>query len=250
MKKLLPVALGFLLAFSLSASLAFSAEEQHWGYSGAYSPENWHKADPSFAMCKEGKNQAPINIEPRYDVALPALELRYGRKGETVLNNGHTIQVPFSNGNSLTVAGGAVYSLQQVHFHTPSENTLAGRSFLLEAHFVHQDENGNMLVLAVFYKDGEKNPGLEPLWAAMPQAAGRTAKLTEKFDPMSILPASLDYIYFNGSLTTPPCWEGVRWCALKTPLTVSQDQAQALRNAMKGPNNRPVQPVNARPVLN
>jgi carbonic anhydrase len=249
MKEFLPVSLGFLLASFFFAYPALSAEEHHWGYSGLYNPEDWHKADPSFALCKEGKNQTPININPQYDVVLPDLELSYGQKGETILNNGHTVQVPFPEGNSLTVAGGAVYSLLQVHFHTPSENTLEGRSFPLEAHFVHQDAKGNLLVLAVLYQDGEKNPGLESLWESMPRVAGGTEQLPEKFDPMSILPASMEYMYFNGSLTTPPCDEGVRWCVLKTPLTVSRDQAGALLAVMHGPNNRPLQPVNARPVL-
>ena len=249
MKKYLQSVLGVFLACLILASPTLAAEGHHWGYTGEFSPENWHKAGPSFGLCQEGKNQTPIDIKPHYDVALPALNLLYTHKGESILNNGHTIQVPFPSGNSLTVTGDKAYSLLQVHFHSPSENTLNGESFPMEAHFVHKDNDGNLLVLAVFFKEGEANPGIAALWKNMPQAANQTAKLSQAFDPMSILPSSMDYIYFNGSLTTPPCSEGVRWCVLKTPLTVSKEQAEALLKIMKGPNNRPLQPANARPVL-
>jgi carbonic anhydrase len=250
MKKILRPSPGaLLLACLLLAAPVLAAEGPHWGYAGAFDPRNWHKADPSFGLCRDGKNQTPVNIRPQYDVALPDLHILYDRKGESVLNNGHTIQVPFPAGNSLTVAGDRAFSLVQVHFHAPGENVLNGRSFLMEGHFVHRDNEGNLLVLAVFYQEGAENPGIASLWKDMPQAAGRTAKLSQPFDPKSILPANLDYAYFNGSLTTPPCSEGVRWCVLKTPLTVSKAQAEALVKVMKGPNNRPLQAINARPVL-
>ena len=248
MKEYIQSFVGVLLACLILVSPALAAEGHHWGYTGEFSPENWHKADPSFGLCQEGKNQTPIDIKADYDVALPALNLAYDHKGESVLNNGHTIQVSFPSGNSLTV-GDRVFSLLQVHFHSPSENTLNGQSFPMEAHFVHKDSEGNLLVLAVFFKEGEANPGMAALWKDMPKAANQTAKLSQAFDPKSILPASMDYIYFNGSLTTPPCSEGVRWSVLKTPLTVSKEQAEELLKVMKGPNNRPLQPANARPVL-
>ena len=249
MKKYCCACLGVFLACLVLACPAPAAEGHHWGYAGEFDPANWHKADPAFGLCQDGRNQTPIDIKPRYDVALPALKLLYDYKGESVLNNGHTIQVPFPSGNGLTVIGDRAFSLLQVHFHSPSENTLNGQSFPMEAHFVHKDNDGNLLVLAVFFTEGEANPGIASLWEHMPRQAGKTAKLPEPFDPMRILPASMDYIYFNGSLTTPPCSEGVRWCVLKTPLTVSKAQAEALVAVMHGPNNRPLQPANARPVL-
>jgi carbonic anhydrase len=250
MKRNLSLCFGVLLACILLPSALSAAEGGHWGYSGEFDPANWHKADPAFRQCGEGRNQTPVNLEPRYDVELPPLRLNYARQGESVLNNGHTIQVTFPDGNSLSVGGDRNFALQQVHFHSPGENMLRGRPFLLEAHFVHGDKEGNLLVLAVFFREGEENPGLASLWEHMPQEANRTARLPRgAFDPLSILPVSLDYIYINGSLTTPPCSEGVRWCVLKTPLTASREQAEALVRVMRGPNNRPLQAVNARQVL-
>jgi carbonic anhydrase len=249
MRRMLSVCTGIFFVFSLFFTSAALAEGgHHWGYKGELSPENWYKADPAFNMCKEGKNQTPIDIKPQYDADLPDLKINYALKGDSIVNNGHTVQVSYPAGNTLTM-GGVKFNLVQCHFHSPSENTMEGKSYPLEAHFVHQDAKGNLLVLAVFFAEGQENPAIASLWKAAPKKVGKSEKLAQPFDPLSILPESKDYVYFNGSLTTPPCSEGVRWCVLKSPLSISKAQAETLMNMMHGPNNRPLQPVNARPVL-
>ncbi|MDR2668808.1 MAG: carbonic anhydrase family protein [Desulfovibrio sp.] len=224
------------------------AEEAHWGYTGAFGPSDWDKADPSFFMCKAGKNQTPINIVPRFATTLPPLVFSYGIKGDTVLNNGHTVQVLFPHGNTLTVDG-ISFELVQMHFHTPGENLYAGKAFPMEAHYVHADKAGNTAVLAVFFEEGESNADLAALWAVMPQTAGETKPLHQGFNPLALLPVGREYIYFNGSLTTPPCSEGVRWYVLKHTVTIGKEQVAAFLKCMGYPNNRPLQEVNARPVL-
>jgi carbonic anhydrase len=231
----------------LTFPLPVSASE-HWGYEGEFSPENWHKADPSFFMCEKGKNQTPINIVPQYTTNLPALEIAYPVKAEAFLNNGHTLQAQFPAGNSIRV-GDETFSLVQLHFHAPSENHLNGKSFPLEAHFVHQDKNGNPVVMAVFFEEGKINEGLEALWRNMPRQVNTSVSLSPGFDANGILPSDKSYIYFNGSLTTPPCSEGVRWYVLRTPGRVAKSQTVAFTEILGRPNNRPLQPVNARPVL-
>ncbi|MDR2744203.1 MAG: carbonic anhydrase family protein [Desulfovibrio sp.] len=227
---------------------AVRAEAGHWGYTGEFGPSAWDRADPSFALCKSGKNQSPIDIVPAYAASLPALVFDYPHAGKTIVNNGHTVQVQFPRGNTLTTDGG-VFELVQVHFHTPGENLYEGKAFPMEGHFVHQDRKGNQAVLAVFFEEGPGNPGIAALWAEMPRTAGEMKRLTREFNALSLLPDNRDYVYFNGSLTTPPCSEGVRWYVLKQPLSVDKEQAAAFRKVMGHPNNRPLQNVNARPVL-
>jgi carbonic anhydrase len=246
MKKFHATLFTLLLFGLLSAAPALAAG--HWGYSGEAGPDNWYKVAPEFALCKEGKNQTPIDIVPQYQTNLPPLRLSYTHGGESLLNNGHSIQVKFPASNSLTV-GERTFTLLQAHFHSPSENLLNGKSYPMEAHFVHQDDKGNLAVLAVFYQEGQGNPGIASLWQVMPQKVEESVQLPGGgFNAGAILPAKLDYIYFNGSLTTPPCSEGVRWYALKTVQTVSKEQIEKFTKLI-GANNRPLQPVNARPVL-
>jgi carbonic anhydrase len=238
----------FLCCTLLLIVCALPAVASHWGYSGEFSPEMWDKADPGFALCGSGKNQSPINIEPQYKTNLPPIQFAYTQKGQTIVNNGHTIEVQFPSENTMIV-GNQTFTLVQAHFHSPSENKLNGRSFPLEAHFVHRDTVGNLAVLAVFFEEGAENPNIATLWNAMPQNAGDSAALpVDGFDGLSLYPDTLEYFFFNGSLTTPPCSEGVRWFVFKNPRTVSGMQIEQFTSVI-GANNRPVQPVNARPVL-
>jgi carbonic anhydrase len=224
------------------------AVASHWGYSGEFGPEAWDKADAGFALCGSGKNQSPINVVPQYKTDLPPIQFTYTQKAQTIVNNGHTIEVQFPPSNTMTV-GGQTFTLLQMHFHSPSENQLGGRSFPLEAHFVHRDNEGNLAVLAVFFEEGLENPNITALWNAMPQNAEESAQLSiDGFDGLSLYPGNLEYAFFNGSLTTPPCSEGVRWFVFKNTQTVSGAQVDQFTSVI-GVNNRPVQPVNARPVL-
>ncbi|MDR2503542.1 MAG: carbonic anhydrase family protein [Deltaproteobacteria bacterium] len=245
--KIVPSIVVVFICLAAAPFVAYAASG-HWGYEGEFSPENWHKADHSFGLCGNGKNQSPIDIVPQFATTLPALDISYPLKAESFLNNGHTLQAQFPAGNILRV-GKSSFSLIQAHFHTPSENRLNGRSFPLEAHFVHQDKDGYLAVMAVFFEEGKFNTGLESLWRYMPLTVNETVALPSGFDPNVILPPDRGYIYFNGSLTTPPCSEGVRWYVLRSPVAVDKSQIAAFAGTMGHPNNRPLQPVNARPVL-
>ena len=163
-------------------------------------------------------------------------------------NNGHTIQVNYPEGGNTLSVNGRTYTLKQFHFHVPSENQIKGRTFPMEAHFVHLDENRQPLVLAVLYEAGKTNDRLAPIWNVMPMKEGKV-NLDKAFDASTLLPKRLKYYRFAGSLTTPPCSEGVSWLLLKTYDYIDQAQAEKFTRAVGSHNNRPVQPLNARVVI-
>lgn len=237
-----------LMVFALLRALPTRAEDKDWGYVGEEGPDNWYRLDPEYRVCREGKNQAPINIVPAVDVDLPPLELSYIVGGTEIVNNGHSLQIDFPAGNTLR-ASGLEFALQQVHFHAPSENHLNGTAYPFEAHFVHQDAAGNLAVPAVFYVEGTGNAAFAELWKHIPAQEDEKQALPGGFAPQSILPDGRDYIYFNGSLTTPPCTEGVRWYVLKDVETISREQVETFVRVMHHPNNRPLQAVNARVIV-
>jgi carbonic anhydrase len=199
-------------------------------------------------MCGEGRNQSPIDLRGFIEAELKPLQMDYQDGATEIVNNGHAIQVNYASGSVLTVDGHS-FELKQFHFHSPSENTIEGKSFPIECHLVHSDKDGNLAVVAIMFEEGSANPLLAKLWAKMPPKAGGKAALGEKHNVASLLPADRDYYRFNGSLTTPPCSEGVWWLVLKSPVNASKEQVQQFSKTMGFANNRPVQPVNARPVL-
>jgi carbonic anhydrase len=230
-----------------AAGIADARHAPHWGYSGAEGPAHWAVLAPEFRSCS-GKQQSPIDIRHATDKVLPPLHPAYRDGGFAVVNNGHTEQVEYAPGSSLTLDG-VRYELRQLHFHAPSENRIEGKAFPLEAHLVHADRAGHLAVLAVMFEDGSENAALAQLWPKLPDKAGAKQELATPFAAASLLPSTLDYYRFIGSLTTPPCTEGVRWLVLKTPVPASKAQVGRFASLMHHPNNRPVQPVNARPVL-
>ncbi|QTD45799.1 carbonic anhydrase [Ottowia testudinis] len=223
------------------------AEHAHWGYSGAGAPENWAKLSGDNFACA-GKNQSPINLTGFIQAQLEPLKLSYRAGGNEIVNNGHTIQVNFAPGSTLMLDN-ISFELKQFHFHAPSENHVQGKSYPLEAHLVHASKDGQLAVVGLMYEEGAENAALKQFWGAMPAKGGQKAPLATVVNAAGMLPAKLDYYRFNGSLTTPPCSEGVRWLVLKAPLTASKAQISAFEHVMHHPNNRPLQPVNARPVL-
>lgn len=230
------------------ASTVWAGENVHWGYSGHEGPEFWGKLHPDFSHCSEGKNQAPINLTGMMDGDLSPLTVNYLPGGNEIINNGHTIKVDYSPGSTFTIDGHQ-YELKQFHFHTPSENWINDQSYPMEAHFVHTDKSGNIAVIALMFKAGDKNPELEKAWEAMPEKSEHNHKLAKTVNAKKLLPHALDYYRFNGSLTTPPCSEGVLWIVMKESVTASKEQIEKFSHAMPHPNNRPVQPKYARVVL-
>lgn len=224
------------------------AHAAHWTYEGKEGPENWGKLKPEFATCDIGRNQSPINIDATVEATLKPLKGIQKSTAKDIVNNGHTVQANFREGNMLVVDD-MNFKMKQVHFHAPSENTIQGKSFPLEAHFVHADAKGNLTVIGVMFKEGKANAGLEKLWTQMPNEVGEPVLLKTKVSASEMMPENRDYYRFSGSLTTPPCSEGVRWILMKTPMTASKEQIEAFEKAVHHHNNRPVQPLNGRVVI-
>ncbi len=236
------------IVLSFLTTSSFANTSVHWGYTGHGSPDSWGELSEKYHMCSEGRNQSPVNVVSSLDADLEPLKVNYSSSSKEVINNGHTIQVNVESGSSMVVDG-ISFELKQFHFHTPSENHVDGKSFPLEAHFVHLDKDGNIAVLALMFEEGKENSALAKVWDKMPAKEGGKSELKLKDIAQSLLPENRDYVRFNGSLTTPPCSEGVRWLVLKTPVTVSKEQVEKFLHTMHHPNNRPIQPTNARLIV-
>lgn len=219
----------------------------HWGYSGHEGPENWAKLSPDYSACT-GKNQSPINLTGFIEADLKPIAFEYKKGAREVINNGHTVQVNFAKGSKIEVDG-QEFELLQYHFHAPSENHIDGKSYPMEGHFVHADKDGNLAVVAVMFEEGARNSNLAKIWEHMPHKAGGKKSLSDDISASELLPGSRDYYRFNGSLTTPPCSEGVRWLVMKDAVAASSEQIEEFAHVMHHPNNRPLQAGNARPVL-
>lgn len=235
-----------LAAVTLCSTSAFA--QKHWGYEGEEGPQNWSKLDPKFVMCALGKNQSPIDISGFVEADLKPLKLAYTAGVSDIINNGHTVQVNYLPGSSLTVDG-RQFELKQFHFHSPSENKINGKQYPLESHLVHADKDGNLAVVAVMFQEGAPSAALTKLWEKMPAKAGDSNPLPPGMSVSQMLPAERDYYRYDGSLTTPPCSEGVRWLVLKKVVTASKAQIDLFARTLGHPNNRPLNPVNARTVL-
>ncbi len=165
-----------------------------------------------------------------------------------IVNNGHSIQVNYASGSTIAIAG-KTFELRQFHFHAPSEHQMHGQSFPMEAHLVHADAAGNLAVIAVLFQAGRHNALIDQLWKHMPAHSGEKHVLPTPIDVLELLPRDKAYFRYNGSLTTPPCTEGVWWFVMKQPVIMAKQQVEVFEHIMHHPNNRPVQSVNARPML-
>jgi len=236
----------------IASSLLAGSHSTHWGYTGHEGPSNWGDLDSKYSMCKAGSSQSPINIAKKVIVDADDLQkigFDYKTGAQSVVNNGHTIQVNVKDGSSINVDG-IEFSLKQFHFHTPSENQIEGQNFPLEAHFVHASKDGKLAVVAVMFEDGKENPIIKKIWNKMPHKAGNSAGCGLSSKVINdILPKDKDYYRFSGSLTTPPCSEGVRWLVMKNYSHISAAQTKEFLELFHHANNRPVQPINARKVM-
>jgi carbonic anhydrase len=220
----------------------------HWGYEGHSGPEHWASLSKEFSTCGSGQRQSPIDINGGMSAGLTPIQFDYRPAQLDILNNGHTIQVNRGEGSSITVDGER-FDLLQFHFHTPSENTVGGKPYDMEMHLVHKSAKGELAVVGVFLKAGAENAVLGKAWAHMPGHAGVKEQVAAvSINPAELLPADRSYSRFNGSLTTPPCSEGVNWLVMKTPVEVSTAQVKQFAKVV-GHNARPVQPLNKRFVL-
>lgn len=244
------------LLFLATLLLAASAQAQwrtRWSYDGPRGPEHWGDLDPAYAACKSGKHQSPIDIRGAEKAPLPFLRFEYQSEPlKYLINNGYTIRVNYhdasSAGNFLIVAGKR-YQLTQFHFHRPSEEQVDGKSYPMEVHFMLKASAGTIVGVTVFLKIGRANATVQKIWDHMPKTAGREEEIPGvDVNPAALLPRDTSaYYMYAGSLTAPPCTEGVTWFVLKSPVSISAQEVTAF--ARLYPHDvRPVQPLGARAV--
>ena len=218
-----------------------------WSYEGDTGPANWGTLTEAFATCETGQEQSPVDLTALSTSDLPDLTFQYGPAPLSVTNKGYTVQVDFEAGSTLTV-GEDQYTLLQFHLHTPSEHTMEGRSFPADMHLVHADSAGNLAVVGVFFEEGAANEAYTPFLENLPAQTGEKITTEMMINAADLLPTDLTYVRYDGSLTTPPCTEGVRWHVLTEPVALSAAQIEAL-TALIPNTNRPVQALNERELV-
>ncbi len=234
-----------IIAMAFQISMA-SGSGAHWGYKGQEGPSNWGNLSHNYALCGNGQEQSPINVANTEGRALNNIQFHYNATPVNIVNNGHTIQVNYAPGSYITI-GSRKFNLLQFHFHSPSENTVKGRAFPMEMHLVHKADDGQLAVVAVLFTLGSANPFIQSVWNNMPARANTSNKTNATVNASNLLPTDQGYFHFTGSLTTPPCSEGVVWNLLQSPLEISQAQVSKFFSVI-GENARPVQPLNDRTV--
>ncbi|MBI5259092.1 MAG: carbonic anhydrase family protein [Burkholderiales bacterium] len=210
----------------------------HWGYDGAAGPESWARLNPEFAKCSAGQRQSPIDIRGGVRVDLDPIAFEYRPTGFRVIDNGHTVQVNLGGGNSIEVQGRR-YDLVQFHFHRPSEERIDGRQFDMVAHLVHKDSEGRLAVVAVLLDRGSAHAVVQQVWNNLPLEKGEEVPAKSAIDLNKLLPEDKRYYTYMGSLTTPPCSEGVLWMVMQQPVPISPDQVNVFAR---------LYPMNARPI--
>jgi carbonic anhydrase len=220
------------------ANTAHAAHATHWDYSGSGGPEAWGQLQPEFAKCSTGTRQSPIDIRDGIKVGLEAVQFNYQPGSFRVIDNGHTVQVNLGAGNSIEVMGRR-YELVQFHFHRPSEERVDGRQFDMVVHLVHKDIDGRLAVVAVLLERGAAQPIIQNVWNNLPLEKGDEIAARGTLNPADLLPAERNYFTYMGSLTTPPCSEGVLWMVMKQPVQVSAEQIGIFSR---------LYPMNARPI--
>lgn len=220
-------------------------EPVDWTYSGEGGPDRWGTLDPEFAACQTGTNQSPVNLANATRTDLPDLQFNYQPTPLDIENKGHTVQLDYQPGSSMTVEG-TTYQLLQFHFHTPAEHRLQGKELPAELHLVHRGPGGELAVVGVLIERGDPNAAIAPVWNHLPKAPGQEQQnASVRINAEDLLPATRQHYRYAGSLTTPPCTEGVSWFVLDEPIELSAEQIDSLHSVI-GTSNRPVQPLGNR----
>lgn len=223
---------------------AGASHDVHWTYEGQTGPANWGNLKEDWALCETGAEQSPVDIAKSANETKGAIVLAYKPGRGKIVDNGHTIQVAVPKG-SKAIINGHTYELKQFHFHSPSEHEMNGMSFPLEVHFVHADSEGNLAVIGAFVEKGTPNKELTKVFRSLPVKQGAEEETLTAINLADILPKNRTVYQYPGSLTTPPCSEGVVWSVMKASISMSAEQISAVRDRF-GRTNRPVQPMNER----
>ena len=240
-------------------------EKTEWGYEAKNGPQVWAQLSPEYFLCAEGRHQSPIDLVNPTPAKLPPIPYNYHPTSMNIRNTGHTIEVACPEGSWIEVDG-TRYQLLQFHFHAPSEHTVAGKPFEMEAHFVHKSEDGTLAVVGLLIESGRHKVVFDLIWSHLPAVPGETQRIENVTEDGSLIvdprfmfspndqvedvaPSRFgNYYRYEGSLTTPPCSEEVKWIVLTTPIEMSEAQISAFK-AIIHDNNRPVQPLNGRKLL-
>ncbi len=232
-------------------------DQAHWGYKASNGPSRWGEMNPEWVLCAKGKKQSPINLTgPTREIVdvmrlnFPAANLTVVHQAHVVdvIDNGHTIQVNYDKGETFQI-GNESYELRQYHFHSPSEHTVNGRHYPMEMHLVHESKAAKLAVIGVLIEEGQHNKAFDAVWSNLPKTVGQEVHLEDvQVDIDEMLPKNNSTYRYSGSLTTPPCSEGVSWFVYVEPIQLSSDQIQAFREIFHG-NNRPTQPLNDRTIV-
>ncbi|MFY9479697.1 MAG: carbonic anhydrase family protein [Aquabacterium sp.] len=217
--------------------------EQPWTYNGVQGPDRWAQLRPEYATCGSGKRQSPIDIRDGIKVTLDPIQFDYRTTPFKVLDTGRTVQARLEGGNSITI-NGRRYDLQRIEFHRPSEERINGRQFEMSAHLVHRDAEGRTAVVAVLMdqsEQGEGHPMVQLVWNSLPLEKYIDQASSVPIDMARMLPEQKQYLTYMGSLTAPPCTEGVLWMVMKQPIALSREQIGVFSR---------LYPMNARPVQN
>lgn len=259
--------LGGMLSMGVHADTNDAATKVKWSYIGTTGPAHWGMLSPDFEACDTGNAQSPINIGRKKTRTPYDLKINYHQapmvigedldttvtigKSQIIYNDGHSLQLNFNAKakENIKIAG-KDYQLIQFHFHSPSETLWHKQDFPLEIHFVHQGKDGGLAVLGVFVKGGAENAALTQILKHLPETAKQEYAVPDvNINPGDLLPSDQRYYSYSGSLTTPPCSEGVQWFVMSEPITASPAQILQIRKETGGGNARPVQTINNR-VLN
>ncbi len=238
-----------LLALMACSVCVASEDPHHWSYGGDTAPAKWATLEPDFAACSAGKAQSPVEIvhDAVHDTHQPHLQFAYQTAPLHIIDNGHSIQVNYPPGSFISV-GDKKFELVQFHFHHPSEEWIDGKNFDMVAHLVHKNAEGKLAVIAVLLSSGGENPFLKTLWANLPKEKEKeSAPAGVTINATDLLPKDRSYYTFMGSLTTPPCTEGVRWFVMRHASSLSAPQLATFAKIYPM-DARPVQPLNGREV--
>lgn len=245
----------FLLCSANAFAAAQSTTPQNipstapWSYQGRTGPLVWYKLDRAYETCKNGHEQSPVDIRGAHlNTALQPIQFHYIAGPVSVENNGNTIEVHVNPGSYIEVDG-VRYNLVQFHFHHPSEHAIKGHLSDMEAHLVHQSADGKLAVVAVLLSEssGYANATMATVWEHMPARAGQSEKIADMVNPGGLLPPDRGYWTYTGSLTTPPCTEGVRWLVMEQPISISREQLNAFASLFNR-NTRPTQELHGRKI--
>lgn len=237
-----------LMTFALAACYPQQdSTSPHWTYEGEEGPEHWGDLDPSFATCGTGTSQSPIDVSNPAEQDLANIVFHYQPSEINILNNGHTVQVNYDTGSYIELDG-VRYDVAQFHYHAPSEHAVDGKLFAAELHIVHKNADGSLAVVGILLDEGAQNNAFQPFIENLPAEKSDVKDTGTTINAADLLPSVQTTFRYSGSLTTPPCTEGVNWLVMTTSVEISTSQIEALTSLFEEGNNRPVQPLNDRPL--